>query len=65
MEDPLLGGVGITMNFFRGLFPILNLVYERSEFYIVIGARIVEEIEVKAEYMGGLAEIYSNSLVKN
>ena len=35
---------------------VKGLVYERSEFYIVIGARIVEEIEVKAEYMGGLAD---------
>ena len=34
----------------------VKVVYERSEFYIVIGARIVEEIEVKAEYMGGLAD---------
>ena len=32
------------------------IVYERSEFYIVIGAGIVEEIEVKAEYMGVLAD---------
>ena len=31
-------------------------MYERSEFYIVIGAGIVEEIEVKAEYMGGLVD---------
>ena len=38
------------------------LVYERSEFYIVIGTGIVEEIEVKAEYMGGLVDriLYSN-----
>ena len=34
------------------------IVYERSEFYIVIGAGyIVEEIEVKTEYMGGLADM--------
>ena len=40
----------------------VKLVYERSEFYIVIGAGIVEEIEVKAEYMGGLVDriLYSN-----
>ena len=31
--------------------------YERSEFYIVIGADVVEEIEVTAEYMGGLAPV--------
>ena len=29
---------------------------EASFIYIVIGAGIVEEIEVKAEYMGGLAD---------
>ena len=33
-----------------------EIVYERSEFYIVIGVGIVEEIGVKAEYMGGLAD---------
>ena len=33
-----------------------SVLYERSEFYIVIGAGIVEEIEAKAEYMGGLAD---------
>ena len=35
---------------------VLYIVYERSEFCIVIGAGIVEEIEVKAEYMDGLAD---------